>query len=44
MSYADDEASDFLLDQFRNGEIDEEEMVDLFDQWVNFSDLNDFDF
>lgn len=43
MRYADDEASGFLLDQFHNGEIDEEEMVDLFDQWVNFSDLNDFD-
>lgn len=43
-SYADDEASGFLLDKYTSGEIGDGDMRQEFDDFVTFSDLNDFDF
>lgn len=41
--YADDEVSGFLSDKFDEGKITTNDMLDEFDQYIMWLDLNDYD-
>lgn len=41
--YANDEASGFIEDKFREGEYTEDDMDSEFEQFIMFHDLNDYD-
>ena len=43
MRYADDEASEFILEKYESGEYTDNDVLDEFDQFLMFRDLNDYD-
>lgn len=44
LSYADDEASDFIGDKYNAGEVAVSEILDDFENFITFSDIDDYDY
>ena len=44
LSYAEDEASDFIGDKYKSGEVAVHEILDDFEQFILFKDINEYDF